>query len=149
MRSLGIKINFSYGGYVGPQTAFATYQGQSINDWLIGAVEASVMASDCYQGLTACSDSFYSKLAKQHCRCCCSSPAINVNQPTELIGVDLQYPDFPREQSRYLVYRSTCVNCNEPLTHAKQFGSFCSTGLKNLQALAVKLHGALIDWQSV
>jgi hypothetical protein len=88
-------------------------------------------------------------IAEKFCGCTCNSPVLADLTDRKLLAVDLEAPDYARNSSRMIVYGAPCGACRKPLTYGRSMGSFCTTGLKELKAQAVREAGQNIAWRTV
>lgn len=116
---------------------------------LASDVEKSIRKSQIFIGEAVDSEAFYRALSKRFCHCMCSDPYIEDPLEREILGVDLDYPEYGRASSRYVVYLYTCGRCLKALTGGRSFGSYCSHGLGSLKALAQKEARTAIGWGSI
>ena len=147
----GDSFNIYYGDghYTPHRKERCTWVGSNgIGGYLTGDVEKSVRKSSVYIGESIRSEELYKKVANKFCDCRCSEPVTNSDKSRSVLAVDLDAPDYGREQSRYIIFLTDCRKCKQPLTFGTGVGSFHSTGTVNLKHLAEKEARQAIDWNN-
>lgn len=146
------NIYYGDGSYVPHSKEGATWQGRKgIAEDLTGDVLKSIKASAVFIGESKDSSMFYKKVAAKHCECCCAEPSLvsDVQRTRCVIAVDLETPDYSRDESRNIIYLSECSKCHLSVTHGTGIGSFNTTGLDKLKELAEKAAGCPIDFDEI
>lgn len=144
------NIYFGDGHYVPHRKESAVWHGnKGVAGYLIGDLEKSIRKSDVFIGESVDSDRFYRKVTEKHCSCLCSDPVTNSDKERRVLAVDLDHPDYGRESSRYIIFKTSCKKCEKSLTFGAGVGSFHSTGIDNLKHLAAKEAREPIDWNNV
>jgi len=109
-------------------------------------LKKSIRAANVFIAESIDSEVFYKKTACAFCDCECINPSILDTNDKKVLAVDLEWPEYGRDSSRYIVFLSECGKCGEDLTYGSGFGSFNSSGLPELKKLAEDSTGLVIDW---
>jgi hypothetical protein len=105
---------------------------------LINVME-SIYASKEFKSLQLNSQQFYDEYSKEHSHCACDQPSFAMDNHI-LVAADLEKPNLPRSNSRYMIFKGMCSVCEKSLTLGIPFASYNKIGKEQLlQALQIKL----------
>lgn len=92
---------------------------------------------------------FVNKVSDSITKCECLEPNISHHKSKTLVAVDLDYPESPRDESRYIVYKTKCVDCEKAITIGTSFASYATVGLGELKELASNHANKKINFKNV
>lgn len=95
-----------------------------------------IKQSKVYQAEHTDPNAFYQYFADKFCKCNCDNPFRSNSIKSKVLAVDLDNPEYGRQESRDIIFLTKCGNCGEDITHGTGFGSYNSYGLENLKGFA-------------
>lgn len=92
---------------------------------------------------------FVNKVSDSITECECLDPNIDHDKKETLVAVDLDYPDSPRNESRYIIYKTKCVCCKKAITIGRSFSSYSTVGIDEIKKHATTHAGKKINFNKI